>query len=285
MRRSGLNAPLAALALLLIAAGAFGVIVGLYGQLESCVGGNCARQSIASIGRETMVWTVAAGAALVLVGIAGLAYVIIRGRRRVPVDTLPVGPDGQLPVRVCPHCSTESRTAGEFCPICGAHFTRTGMSRIAKIAVVGGVGLLAFAGTAAGVIAYTGKIDDQITHRQNLATAYRAAQTREQARQDAEAQQQTEVAARQDLVRAAERSISRDMRKRSQEAYAIVDGPILGTQCNPVAGKDIADTTATSMDFDCLAYNKRVGTQLEGYNVSATLDFDTGQYTWQLGNN
>ena len=38
------------------------------------------------------------------------------------------------------------------------------------------------------------------------------------------------------------------------------------------------------MNFDCLAYNEETaGGELKGYNVSATINFETGESSWGLG--
>lgn len=47
-------------------------------------------------------------------------------------------------------------------------------------------------------------------------------------------------------------------------AVAFLDVPILGTQCNPVAGGNANDLDATTGKYDCLAYVKSDGGQLSG---------------------
>jgi uncharacterized paraquat-inducible protein A len=42
-------------------------------------------------------------------------------------------PKDDVPVRVCRKCSTQSQTAGEFCPHCGARYSRKSRSRRARV--------------------------------------------------------------------------------------------------------------------------------------------------------
>ena len=281
--RRGLNAPLTALAILLMAAGALAIFVGLYGELEECVGG-CAQQENAQTEREPITWLIGVGAALAAMGLLGTVALVIRARRLVASTALQPGPGGELPVRVCPHCSTESRTVGEFCPYCGTRFVRSGMSRTAKAIVVAASVVLFFAGAVAGAFAYVSKVDDEVEERRELAAEHRADQEREAAAEAAEAERQLEVDLRRDLITEVEDSITEDMQARSEESYAIIEGPILGTQCDPAPGQELTDTSVNSMELNCLAYNEMVGDQIEGYNVSASVNFNSGRYSWQLGN-
>jgi hypothetical protein len=281
--RRGLNAPLVALAILLMAAGALAIFVGLYGELEECAGG-CAQQENAQTEREPITWLIGAGVGLAALGLLGIVALVIRARSFVTSAAIQPDATGELPVRVCPHCSTSSRTAGEFCPYCGTRFVRSGMSRTAKAILVSGAVVLFFAGAGAGAFAYVSMVDDEVEERRELAAEHRAEQEREAAAAAAEQEQQFEVDLRRDLITEIEDSITEDMQARSEESYAIVEGPILGTQCDPAPGQDLTDTSVNSMELECLAYNEMVGDQIEGYNVSASVNFNSGRYSWQLGN-
>lgn len=63
----------------------------------------------------------------------------------------------------------------------------------------------------------------------------------------------------------------------------LLDGPILSVSCNPVSGStdDLTDATTS---FDCFAANKdnADGTQ-SGYFFNATVNWDSGNYTYGLG--
>ena len=263
--------------------GALAIFVGLYGELEECAGG-CAAQESAQTEREPITWLIGVGAGLAALGLLGAILLAVRSRQLVASTALQPGPGGELPVRVCPHCSTESRTVGEFCPYCGTRFVRSGMSRTAKAVLVSASVLLFAGGAAAGAFAYISMVDDEVAERRELAAKYRDQQEREAAAEAAEAERDLEVDLRRDLITEIEDSITEDMQARSEESYAIVEGPILGTQCDPAPGHDLADTSVKSMELDCLAYNEMVGTEIEGYSVSASVNFESGRYSWQLGN-
>lgn len=62
-----------------------------------------------------------------------------------------------------------------------------------------------------------------------------------------------------------------------------LDGPILRTSCTPVGGgsENLAEVT---VKYDCLAIDKdNADGSSTGYRVHATMDFNTGEYTWGLG--
>jgi hypothetical protein len=64
-----------------------------------------------------------------------------------------------------------------------------------------------------------------------------------------------------------------------------LDGPIYGTQCDPVGGGNASDLDARTGRYSCLAYNKKKddGT-IEGYGFTATINFEKFSYQWHLGN-
>jgi hypothetical protein len=281
-RRQGLHSWLTPLSFLLLAAGAAGLAIGLYGELKPCRG-DCAETTEPVTASELFLPPLAAGGALLLLGLALLAWLVVRSRKRVPIPAEP-SPSGEEPVRVCPNCSTQSRTTGQFCPHCGASFVRSrGVSRPVKAVLLAGSAALCLAAAGAGTLLYINGVKDEKEERVRLARAYEEQQERKQEAQAQQAIEEFEIGSRRDMIREAEDAITKDMQERSQEEFAIVEGPILGTQCEPEPGTDIEDVSVTSANLDCLAYNEQRGDRLSGTSVSATVNFETGEFTWQLG--
>src|SRR4051794_23594933 len=78
-----------------------------------------------------------------------------------------IDPDPVL-VRVCPKCSVQSQTAGEYCPHCGAPFVSRAR-RLSKKLVLAVVAVLVLGGAATGV---TLKVrHDHATHAKAVAAA------------------------------------------------------------------------------------------------------------------
>lgn len=228
------------------------------------------------------------------------------------VDTVIISDDGGMaastdadadpaktaPVRVCRKCSTQSQTSGEFCPHCGAGFARRGIGKRGRILVGGLIVALLAVGGATGV-ALKINHDNQVKaakHRRvvaahNAALAAQAAQRARAARQAAQlaaqtAEDQLQVDERKVLVTALQNSITKDAQKDINNG--VLNGPaITNTVCTPVGGGNLQDTLADHTgDWSCLAVNQTSADGTEsGYGFSATINYDTGSYTWQLGNN
>jgi hypothetical protein len=207
---------------------------------------------------------------------------------------------GGAPVRVCRRCSTQSRTSGEFCPHCGARFLRRAIGKRGKILI--GVLLVALL-TAGGATAVVLRInhDNQVKaekHRKAVAAhkaavaAHKAALAAQAARKAQQAQravqqaeQQVKVDERKALVDALQNSITKDAQKDIENS--VLSGPnIAKTVCTPVGGGNLQDTLADHTgDWSCLAVNQTSSDGTEsGYGFHATINYDTGSYTWQLGN-
>lgn len=64
----------------------------------------------------------------------------------------------------------------------------------------------------------------------------------------------------------------------------IFDGPVLSASCDPVGGGSTEDLTAKTTIFECFAATKDNGDgTLSGRKYHATMNWDTGQYTYGLG--
>ena len=87
------------------------------------------------------------------------------------------------------------------------------------------------------------------------------------------------------LRRALERGLRKEVTKSAREAVAtgVLDGPILRTSCDPIAGG------ADSLDeptgrYECLAINEEHGDgTAEGYRYTGTINYKKGTYSWRLG--
>ena len=63
----------------------------------------------------------------------------------------------------------------------------------------------------------------------------------------------------------------------------LLTGPVISVNCNPVSGStdDLTDTTTT---FDCFVANKDNGDGTSsGYFFNATVNWNSGSYTYGLG--
>lgn len=199
---------------------------------------------------------------------------------------------GESPIKVCPHCSVQSKTDGDYCPHCGASFVhgRKGLSKRTKVIVFSIVGVLVLAGAGVGV-AQKISHDNQVTEDKQRAeaAAKAAAEQRKQEEAAAKAAQDQqdlkdslERSVRRSSVREMRKSITKDAKKRVAEG--VLDGPIYGTQCNPVGGGSQDNLEAKTTKFECLAINKKNGDgTVEGWRFSATMNWDEGSWTWRLG--
>ena len=197
--------------------------------------------------------------------------------------------DGQLPERICPHCSTRTYTAGSFCPQCGGSYVggraskRRGLGRRGKVAL-GLIVVLLLAG--GGVAGYLVKHhhDQQVAAKHNRKVASKrearhkaAAAASLKALQDSE-----ERASRRSIVTSLEKSVTKDAEK--DVNTGLLDGPILRTECSHTSGGGIGDLAQNSGNWSCLAVDKdnADGTS-SGYEFSANIDYKAGSYTWHLG--
>jgi hypothetical protein len=193
-------------------------------------------------------------------------------------------------MRVCQQCSVQTRTNGEYCPHCGGPYVRRpdrirGPSRRTKIIAGSVAGLLLIGGGGTGVLL-------KIQHDNNVAAKHKQeqAQARQNAAAQAAAQQATEQAnqekrvLRAGILTALQGSITKDANGRVTSG--VLDGPaITSTSCTPLGGGSTDNLTAHTGTFTCIAVNQTNsdGTQ-KGYSFTATVNYDSGSYTWQLGN-
>ncbi len=140
---------------------------------------------------------------------------------------------------------------------------------------------------AAGIT--TGVLVDAHNHQVAAATAKAAAKKKAEAAANraeavANAKQAADDAAR--TVRKGEvTSIEASVKKLAEDdvAKGLLDGPILSASCNPVSGSYdvLTDQTTT---FNCFVANKDNGDgTFNGYNFNATINWNSGDYTYGLG--
>ena len=196
----------------------------------------------------------------------------------------------RVPVKVCPRCSVQSQTAGNFCPHCSASYNGPGRSKISKRVVIGMVAALVVIGSATG-FALKINHDNQVTGQQVA-----AAQAQKRATDAAKAQADAEAAAaatkqaaddqtrteRKGTVTALEASILKDAKGRVKTEF--LTGPIFSASCTPLGGGSVDDLTALTGTLECIAVNKRhADGSSEGYRFAATINWNEGSYTWHLG--
>jgi hypothetical protein len=150
-------------------------------------------------------------------------------------------------------------------------------------------------GTAAALI--TKHNSDQEHQRALAAAAHRRADAQRRTHQAqiaadrAAAAERRAEEAKDSATRSVRRSLVNDLRKaitkdaRGRVADGYLDGPIYGTQCDPVGGGNASNLDARTGRYSCLAYNKKNddGT-IEGYGFTATVNFEKFSYQWHLGN-
>lgn len=205
---------------------------------------------------------------------------------RGPTSIPPTG--DELPIRVCPKCSTQSKAAGEHCPHCGAAFVR-GRRKLGKrgrrLALALFVLLLAAGGATAYIVKHDHdqqvKKDRARAHAREVALAARHRKAAEAARLKA-AEHRLKVSVRKPLIADLQRSVTKDATK--DAADGVFTGPILRTSCEPSGGGSIDDLTQHSGNYSCLAITKDNGDGTSsGYRFSATVNYDKFSYTWHLG--
>jgi hypothetical protein len=139
-------------------------------------------------------------------------------------------------------------------------------------------------GSAGGLIAKS-QHDKQVREDKAQAAAARAAEQKREAAEDKAAQQaeadDAERKLRRVLIAELEKNIVKSAKKVVKTGY--FDGPILSAQCTATGGGSSDDLTALTGTFDCLAVNKENGDgTLSGYGYTGTIDWQTGDLSWQL---
>jgi ribosomal protein L40E len=189
--------------------------------------------------------------------------------------------------RVCRRCSAQTTTAEPNCPACGTPFLRpplvTKRRMIIAAAALGAV-LVGLGGWWAVQANQTRQAEEAAAARQ--AQAERAAEAKQaEAERAAEAKRAADALERSQRRRTVgqiQKSITKMARGHVSEG--ILDGPILNTQCSPVAGGSLEDLTDRTTKFSCLAVNEKLsGSRVSGYTYHAIMNWNSGKYSYGLG--
>jgi hypothetical protein len=116
----------------------------------------------------------------------------------------------------------------------------------------------------------------EASRQKAAAEAAEAAAAVKRARDEAERKRRTETVAE------IEDSVKKLAKKQVQSGA--IDGPIISVSCDPVAGGSVEDLTEKTTAFQCFVANKDNGDgTLSGYDYHATMNWDSGSYTYGLG--
>jgi len=116
-----------------------------------------------------------------------------------------------------------------------------------------------------------------------------AAERERERRQAAEEERRLEAsfdraerAIRRDTVASLEETVTEDAQEAVNEG--ILDGPILRTECDPGPGETPMDVSVSTAVYDCLAiYAEDADGTSSGWVYTADVNFDSGRYSWSLG--
>lgn len=199
-------------------------------------------------------------------------------QRLIALDALVNPPGGEAeqapsPTRVCPSCSTQSQTVGDYCPYCGASFVKHkrrplgGLSRKSKIVLGVAAAVVLLGGIGTGVVL---KIQhDNDVEAEGEREAQTAADRREEAaeaRREQEAGEEADQAlaeiqleGRGELESGLESEVTEDAQGLVDEG--VLEGPeIIETLCDPVGGgRD--DINASTGKYECSPSMKRTPTE------------------------
>lgn len=188
--------------------------------------------------------------------------------------------------RVCPRCSVQSTVGGHYCPNCGASFDRRRSSRLSRRTVaLGAAALLVIAAVGTGILVKNSS-DTKTEARAEAALAEEAAVAEEQEAARLEAAQRASDASertqRGEVVVQLEDNITKDAKELVDDD--LLEGPIKSSSCTATGGGSTDDLTALTGTFECIAVNKEGddGTA-SGYAYNGTIDWQSGELTWQLG--
>lgn len=189
--------------------------------------------------------------------------------------------------KICPKCSVQSDTAGNFCPNCGAPYERgRKLPKVSKKTAIIILAIIVVCGSAAGVTLGV-QHSQEVAAEEEAAQAARAAAAaaaKEKASQleAKEAEENAQRAIRTLIVTGLEEAVQKDAVERVDEGR--LDGPIERTECTPLGGGSVDDLTAITGTFECIAVNeKREDGSESGYVFSATVNWDAASYSWHLG--
>jgi len=193
-------------------------------------------------------------------------------------------PQSEVLTKVCANCSTQTQTAGTYCPNCGKAFVRvrpwsSGRFRVALFVTASVLVLGCGAIVVNQVVAHNTEVAAQ-DEAQRVADV-QATKAAEAARAKT-AEDSAERASRAIAVTGVEASITTDAQQQVTEGT--LDGPIIKSSCTPLGGGSTDDLTAITTTFSCIAVNvENADGTSRGYRFSATVNWNDGSYSWHLG--
>jgi hypothetical protein len=153
-----------------------------------------------------------------------------------------------------------------------------------KVLVASVVALIVLA--AAGIAGFLIWKNNRDTEERNAAIAASSSSSSSKAAADAADQLRRDTEAKRAQRARAVKDIEASVKKLAvdQVNKGIFDGPVLSVSCDPVGGGSTDDLNAKTMVFECFAATKDNGDgTLSGRKYHATMNWDTGEYTYGLG--
>lgn len=136
-----------------------------------------------------------------------------------------------------------------------------------------------------GVVAWKVVSDSQAAKEaeiERIEEERKAEEEREQEERTQEVLDDLERRGRGQAVEKIEVSVKEMAEEHVVEGY--IDGPILSVRCTPVGGGSTDDLDERSTVFDCFVANeKRDDGTAYGHHYNATMNWDTGDFTYGLG--
>ena len=191
-------------------------------------------------------------------------------------------------LRLCQHCSTQTVTDSQTCPVCGSSYVHEPwLTRTRLIAVAAVVALLLVVG---GGVALVRARQAQMAEEQRIAAEQAAAaevarqEAAEQAAREKKAQAAADAAEAERLLRASnvagiEKSVTKMAREHASDG--VIEGWPKSTTCSPVAGQSIDNLSKTTTKFSCFVTTERLGGgRARGHYYQALMNWETGRYTY-----
>ena len=204
----------------------------------------------------------------------------------------PPEPAGQYQ-RFCRHCSTQTTTQADTCPVCGASYLHESWftkQRLIALAAVAGLVVLIGGGVMVVRARQAQQAEQDRIAAQQAADAARAQQeaaaqaAREQQAQEAAEKAKVQVSLRKLQVPGIEKSVTKMAQGHARQG--MLDGWPKATKCSPAAGQSIENLNKTTTKFSCFVITERLGGgQARGFYYHALMNWDSGRYTYGYGEN
>ena len=192
------------------------------------------------------------------------------------------------PTRVCPHCATVSRTAGDFCPQCGKSYTKSArLSKRSRIALIAGLVIVLLGGAGAAIAIKNHQDEENKKKHEAALVAARVKKERaEEAQHESEDEQkqkrESEERERRSEEKELEKAVETDAKKLVAEET--LSEPVLGASCSPASGGSSSELNSSTGSYSCIAITRREsGGQASGYRFSGNIDFAKGSFTYHMG--